>query len=144
MNPATTLLILRIAGALLLLSFLGAIVYFIYRDIQLASSPDVRPAKPKGLLRAISSDSNPALEGHEYSLSIVNGIGRAPENLIVLEDEFTSSRHALIMWSDEKWLVEDLGSRNGTLLNDLPLESQTVIVAGDILTVGRTKFKLEI
>ena len=143
MSPAVTLLILRIAGAILLLCFLGAIVYFIYRDIQIATTPDKRPAQPKGLLRAVSSESDSISEDHEYALSIVNGIGRAPENLIVLDDEFTSNRHALIMWSDEKWLVEDLGSRNGTFLNDLPLESQTVIVAGDILTVGRSKFKLE-
>ena len=142
MNPSVTLLLMRIAGALLLLCFLAAIAYFIYRDVQLASRPDERLERPKGFLRVLSSETDSLKEDQEFELSIVSGMGRGPENLIVIDDEYTSGRHALLLWTEELWLVEDLGSRNGTFLNDSPVESQTVIVSGDILTVGRTKFKV--
>ncbi|MEO7059447.1 MAG: FHA domain-containing protein, partial [Lapillicoccus sp.] len=41
-------------------------------------------------------------------------IGRAPECTLVLDDEFSSGRHARIYTRPEGWFVEDLGSRNGT------------------------------
>ena len=143
MSTPVLLLILRLLGALLLLTFLGAIAWFMYRDIQLASSSSDYQATPRSILRVLASDSDTIREGVEFPLSIVSGIGRASVNLIVLDDEFTSNRHALITWNGEQWLVEDLDSKNGTLLNDLPVGSQTVIVSDDILTVGRTRFKLE-
>lgn len=142
MSPPVVLLILRLAGAILLLCFLGVIAWFIYRDIQLATMQNGLQAKPRGTLRVLSSETDEIQKGDEFPLSIVSGIGRAPSNVIVLDDEFTSSRHALITWNGEQWLVEDMGSRNGTLLNDLPVESQTVIVSGDMLTIGRTRFRV--
>ncbi len=144
MSPSVILLILRITGALLLLLFLGAITYFIYRDVQLASRQDEYLVKPRGTLRVLASETEAVQNGDEYQLSVVSDIGRSPVNLVVIDDEFTSGRHALITWSGEQWLVEDVGSRNGTFLNDLPVESQTVMVAGDVITVGRTQFKLDL
>ncbi|MGB3714895.1 MAG: FHA domain-containing protein [Candidatus Promineifilaceae bacterium] len=143
MSPPVFLLILRLTGALLLLCFLGVIAWFIYRDIQLVTMQTGYQAKPQGTLQVLSSDTDTVEDGEEFSLSMVNSIGRAPVNVIVLDDEFTSSRHALVTWSGEQWMVEDVGSRNGTLLNDLPVDSQTVMVSGDILTVGQTRFRLD-
>jgi pSer/pThr/pTyr-binding forkhead associated (FHA) protein len=143
MSSELLLLILRLTGAILLLCFLGAVTWFIYRDIQIATTQSSFQQKPKGILRVLSTDTDAVQAGREYALSIVNSIGRAPANVIILDDDFTSSKHASITWSGEQWMVEDLESRNGTLLNDLPVESPTIIVSGDILTVGRTRFQLE-
>ena len=144
MSQEVLLLVLRLTGTVLLLCFLGAITWFIYRDIKLATSEPVYRIGPTGTLRVLSSETDALQDGRDFSLSIVNSIGRSPSNLIVLDDDFTSSKHASITWSGEQWMVEDLGSRNGTLLNDLPVDGQTVIVAGDILTVGRTQFLLKV
>ncbi len=143
MSTPVFLLILRLTGAILLLCFLGVIAWFIYRDIQLATTQTGYQAKPQGTLRVLSSDTDAVEDGYIFPLSVVTSIGRASVNVIVLDDEFTSGRHALVTWSGEQWMVEDVGSRNGTLLNDLPVDSQTVIVLGDILTVGRTRFRLD-
>lgn len=143
MSTPVLLLVLRLLGAVLLLAFLGAIAWFIYKDIQLALRTSDYQVTPRAILRVLASDADSIQEGEEFSLSVASGIGRAPVNLIVLDDEFTSNRHALITWNGEQWLVEDLDSRNGTLVNDLPVDRQTVIVSDDILTVGRTRFKLE-
>ena len=100
-------------------------------------------AEPQGTLTVLSSETDSVQVGDKFSLTMVNSIGRAPVNVIVLDDDFASNRHALVTWSGEQWMVEDMASRNGTLLNDLPVDSQTVIVSGDILTVGRTRFRLD-
>lgn len=143
MSPPVLLLVLRLTGAILLLCFLGVIAWFIYRDIQLVTRQTGYQAKPQGTLTVLSSETDSVQVGDKFSLSMVNSIGRAPVNVIVLDDDFASNRHALVTWSGEQWMVEDVGSRNGTLLNDLPVDSQTVIVSGDILTVGRTRFRLD-
>jgi hypothetical protein len=143
MSMPVLLLILRLTGAILLLGFLGVIAWFIYQDIQLATMQSGHVTKPQGAMRVLSSETDAVEDGYIFSLSMVTSIGRASVNGIMVDDEFTSSRHALVTWSGEQWMVEDVGSRNGTLLNDLPVDGQTVIVSGDILTVGRTRFRLE-
>ena len=50
----------------------------------------------------------------------------------------------LLAWRDGQWWLEDLGSRNGTVLNDAPLSDPTVISAGDVLTIGGVQLKLEL
>ncbi len=143
MSPAVILLILRIFGALLLLCFLGLIAWFMYRDIQISTETDNRVSKPNGNLRILSSEIEGVEAGSNISLSVVTGIGRSPANRIVLDDEYVSNNHSLISWNGELWMLEDLGSRNGTLLNNLPIDRQTVIVAGDEITVGRTILSVE-
>lgn len=69
-------------------------------------------------------------------------IGRAPECTLVLEDEFASSRHARIFSRPEGWFVEDLGSRNGTFLDDQRLTGTTPVGAGSVLRIGRTTVEL--
>src|SRR6195952_3083422 len=44
-------------------------------------------------------------------------IGRAGDSSLVLEDDFASAHHARLVPSDGQWLVEDLGSTNGTYLD---------------------------
>jgi pSer/pThr/pTyr-binding forkhead associated (FHA) protein len=143
MSPAVILLILRIFGALLLLCFLGLIAWFMYRDIQISTETDNRVSKPNGNLRILSSEIEGVEAGSNISLSVVTGIGRSPANRVVLDDEYVSNNHSLISWNGELWMLEDLGSRNGTLLNNLPIDRQTVIVAGDEITVGRTILSVE-
>jgi pSer/pThr/pTyr-binding forkhead associated (FHA) protein len=91
----------------------------------------------------LSSEIEGVEAGSNISLSVVTGIGRSPANRVVLDDEYVSNNHSLISWNGELWMLEDLGSRNGTLLNNLPIDRQTVIVAGDEITVGRTILSVE-
>lgn len=44
-------------------------------------------------------------------------IGRDPSCDIVIADPYISRKHAKIFYRDDKWYVEDLGSRNGTFVN---------------------------
>ena len=72
------------------------------------------------------------LEGAQITL------GRAPDSTIVIDDDYASSRHARIYESEGAWVVEDLGSTNGTWLDRTRLTTPTVLPVGAPLRVGRT------
>jgi hypothetical protein len=65
------------------------------------------------------------------------GVGRSQENDIVINDPNVSRRHARISRSDNSFVVEDLGSTNGTLLDGAPIDRE-MIEGGDELTFGQT------
>ena len=144
MEPQVVLFILRLISAVLLLLFLGVIGWFIYRDVQLAASAAPDAHRSYGSLRVIKTEPGNLAEGTEFPLSPVMGIGRAASNTIVVEDDYVSSEHALLSLRGNQWWLEDLNSRNGTLLNNVLLEAPTVVTMGDVLTIGNTHFKLEL
>lgn len=143
MNEAGVLLLMRLLSALILLGFLGAMAWMIYQDLKRASSITVEELTPQGHLRVVASDSLSAGVGTIFPLLPVTRIGRTEANTIVLEDAFVSAEHALLGRRDKQWWLEDLNSRNGTLLNDLPLEEGTVVSAGDVITIGSVQLKIE-
>lgn len=65
-------------------------------------------------------------------------IGRRDVNALPLFDNTVSSHHAQITYSSDNWLIEDLGSRNGTYLNGSRLNPKTVLPLqhGDHIIVG--------
>ncbi|CAN5789205.1 DUF3662 domain-containing protein [soil metagenome] len=65
------------------------------------------------------------------------GVGRSQENDIVINDPNVSRRHARISRADSGFVVEDLGSTNGTLLDGAPIDRE-MIEGGDELTFGQT------
>ena len=62
-------------------------------------------------------------------------VGRSEENDIVVPDPNVSRRHARLLRSENGYVVEDLGSTNGTLLDGAPIERER-IESGDELTFG--------
>lgn len=143
MNGAAILFLLRILSALILLSFLVAIAWLVYQDLRGTASNTVEKLRTQGHLRVLVSDSKTAAEGTIFPLLPVTRVGRAEYNTIVLEDAFVSAEHALLTRREEQWWLEDLKSRNGTLLNDLPVHEATVISAGDVITIGSVQLKIE-
>lgn len=144
MSPSLILFLFRLAGAALLLSFLGLIFWYLYRDLRLARYvlPGTMPSY--GTLRVLENSLPAPPVDSMIDLTTVTTIGRSSRNTIVLEDAYVSSEHALLTWRESQWWLQDLGSRNGTLLNDVPLTSPVVISAGDIITIGGIRLKLEI
>ena len=143
MNDAIILLLLRFLSALILLGFLAAIAWLVYRDLQRASSITLEGGGAQGHLRVLASESTTAGMGTIFPLLPVTRIGRAEHNTIVLEDAFVSAEHALLTRREKQWWLEDLNSRNGTLLNDLAITESTVVSAGDVFTIGSVQLKIE-
>ncbi|MER5947433.1 FHA domain-containing protein [Streptomyces sp. NPDC001904] len=78
-----------------------------------------------------------ALQGQTITL------GRAHDSTIVLDDDYASSRHARIYPDrDGQWIVEDLGSTNGTYLDRNRLTTPTPIPLGAPIRIGKTVIEL--
>jgi pSer/pThr/pTyr-binding forkhead associated (FHA) protein/uncharacterized membrane protein len=68
-------------------------------------------------------------------------IGRAPDNLLVLQDQQASSHHAEILPDAQGYLLLDVNSRNGTFVNEQRLAPQTprLLISGDVIRIGETR-----
>jgi pSer/pThr/pTyr-binding forkhead associated (FHA) protein len=70
-------------------------------------------------------------------------VGRAPGCTLVLDDDYSSSRHARVFQQDGQWFVEDLGSTNGTFVADQRVEGPTPVPTGTPVRVGRSVLELQ-
>jgi len=70
-------------------------------------------------------------------------IGRSPDNEIQLMGKRTSRVHAEILCSNHHYVLKDLGSKNGTFLNDQLLESQQALRNGDRILIGDSVLRFE-
>ena len=69
-------------------------------------------------------------------------LGRANDATLVLNDDYASSRHARIFPQDGQWIVEDLGSTNGTYLDRQKVTRPTPVPAGVPVRIGKTVLEL--
>jgi pSer/pThr/pTyr-binding forkhead associated (FHA) protein len=69
-------------------------------------------------------------------------IGRGVECELRLEDTFVSQQHARIFDRSGDWYVEDLGSTNGTFVNEQKLVAPAMLTPGDKIRVGTTVVEL--
>jgi hypothetical protein len=69
-------------------------------------------------------------------------IGRANDSTLVLEDDYASTRHARISLQDNMWVVEDLGSTNGTYLGQRKVDGPVPLEVGVPLRIGKTVLEL--
>src|SRR5262249_21694972 len=66
-------------------------------------------------------------------------LGRAPTNQIVVKDERCSRTHAEVFYSQERWVLRDLESRNGTQVGDDRIRGDYVLQPGDIIRIGHSQ-----
>jgi hypothetical protein len=100
------------------------------------SAISAKEAQKHGLAREVIelvlNDRTYPLEGHGPWT-----VGRSQENDIVVPDPNVSRRHARLSRADNGFIVEDLGSTNGTLLDGAPIDRER-IESGDELTFGQS------
>jgi serine phosphatase RsbU (regulator of sigma subunit) len=70
-------------------------------------------------------------------------IGRSSKADLVLSDRFLSRQHARIFREGDDWMVEDLGSRNTTLLNGRPVAAPARLAPGDLVKLSETVITVE-
>ena len=68
-------------------------------------------------------------------------IGRNQNNDIYINNLGISKKHARIIRQDDAYIIEDLGSTNGTLLNSKPVKKAS-LASDDIITIGKYSFSL--
>jgi FHA domain len=75
-------------------------------------------------------------------LSSPADVGRGNGCAIRLQDTYVSQMHARLVDRDGSWYVEDLGSTNGTFLNDRRVQAPVEVHAGDVVRIGKTVLEL--
>ena len=69
-------------------------------------------------------------------------LGRADDSTLVLTDDYASSHHARLVPGEDAWLVEDLGSTNGTYLGQSKVTRPTPVPLGQPIRIGKTVLEL--
>lgn len=144
MTPQVTLFVMRLISAILLLAFVFIVFWHLRMDLKAIRTFSTNQAGGLGVLRVIANGTAEPVIGTGFELSPLTTIGRNSRNSVVLNDNFVSGNHALLSWRDTQWWIEDLGSRNGTKLNDVDLTDPVIISPGDVITIGELQFKLEL
>jgi pSer/pThr/pTyr-binding forkhead associated (FHA) protein len=112
---------------------------------QLARQPRP-PAKPARTARSAPQQllvTSGALAGTILGLTDQQiTIGRSDDATLVLADDYASTRHARLFPQDGQWLVEDLGSTNGTYLDRQKVTQPTPVPIGVPIRIGKTVLEL--
>ncbi len=87
-------------------------------------------------------------QGKQAGLTMTLGdqlkIGRSADCQLILDDDYVSTRHARIYRTTTGYMVEDLGSTNGTYLNQERLSAPAPFTPSDTLRIGRTLLIVEV
>ncbi len=71
-------------------------------------------------------------------------IGRAEDNHLRPSSELISRHHCELLIEGTKASLKDLGSKNGTLVNDERVDGERVLQTGDRLTIGQLEFEVQL
>ena len=151
--PDLVLDLLKYVFLILLYIFVARAVRAIFLEMRpataqrapLASSPSRTPAPPRGSRKAPKKAAvieGESLRGKTFSLDDELTIGRAEGNKLVLNDSYVSQFHARISPKGETYVVEDMGSTNGTYLNKRRLTAPAELARGDRVKVGKTVLEM--
>jgi pSer/pThr/pTyr-binding forkhead associated (FHA) protein len=153
-----TLLLIRLAFLAILWLFVIAAVGVVRTDMFGVSRSGrkarrqmkaARPARPARAVRNNRAEPHRllvtagALAGTSLGLSDQQiTVGRANDATLVLNDDYASSRHARLFPQDGQWIVEDLGSTNGTYIDRQKVTQPTPVPVGVPIRIGKTVLEL--
>ncbi|MDK3161720.1 FHA domain-containing protein [Anaerolineae bacterium CFX9] len=142
-NAELLLFAFRLIAGVLLGSILLILFLVMWRDYRSALTQIEARKRAYGRLIGIQEiDGTTVLTGQTYPLLPLTSLGRAPTNTIPIQDTFASSEHALVALRNGQWWLEDRHSKNGTLLNGIPVTQPTIITDGDIIGIGSMRFQI--
>ncbi|GAA0177616.1 FHA domain-containing protein [Clostridium sediminicola] len=90
----------------------------------------------------ISSKKSPLKVGTIIPVRDNLTIGRGDKNTLILYDQYVSKKHAKIYFEKNEYVIKDLGSTNGVIINDEVIEGEMYLEIGDIIQIGENVFKI--
>ncbi|MCA9859814.1 MAG: FHA domain-containing protein [Thermomicrobiales bacterium] len=137
--------IVRALFAISLVGFLLLVIRITLRELQqpAANSLQTRKNQLRAELVTMPADTGTAVpDGLVFEIQGVTTLGRAESAKVLLEDSSVSAHHALLRPAGDVWTIEDLGSRNGTLVNGRQFAGQHELECGDSIQLGRVQLRL--
>jgi pSer/pThr/pTyr-binding forkhead associated (FHA) protein len=128
-------LALRLFLAVALYGFLGWALYTFWRDIRREAAGLVN-RRATGISLTIRRGGETTTVKRFIQTEVT--LGRDPVCDIPIFEETISARHARLTYHHGQWWVEDLGSTNGTRLNQETITLPTVLTSGDEIGLGQT------
>jgi len=134
-------------------AFIG-LIYFVlwmvlkgvWREMSQRVSPEVhQPAAAPGRLRVLQNGGGAGLHtGMVIPLQAETSLGANRANDLVIHDPYVSRQHARLRWDGLSWWIQDLGSRNGTFVNEqrCPAHQELKVPFGARLRMGDEVFEL--
>ncbi len=118
--------------------FLILIYIFLYR-VTVTIMKDISSAeynKSAGWLTVIKSNYKCLSEGEKIHVTTPFQIGKKNNNDLIINNEYISHNHVIIYSRNKELWIEDLGSTNGTSLNENPLKTPMVLKNNDRIDIG--------
>ena len=150
--PPFVLLVLKVVFLALLYLFVYLVVRAVASDVRRTKARGGAVAPAPGAASRVGGKARPPRtlaviderggKAQTYRLDGNVQIGRGDACDVRLSDTYVSSSHARIYRRDDGWFVEDLGSTNGTYLNQRRLTAPAELRAGDKLRIGKTTLEL--
>lgn len=133
-----------ILSSLLKYFFVFIVLYFIYLIVKLIFL-DIKTVyndenENKSYLKLVSENPDQFSDQEIYELEDFTSIGRDYENDLILEDSLVSRRHAIIIWKNDGFYIEDMKSSNGTFVNGEKIEAPLLLQSGDLLAFGSYQY----
>jgi pSer/pThr/pTyr-binding forkhead associated (FHA) protein len=151
--PDLVLELLKYVFLAVLYIFVARAVRAIYLELKPAGStraarqsapaparPPSRRAKKSPKKAAVVEGGN--LKGKSFDLGSELIVGRSDKCHVVLDDTYVSQMHARIYAKDDSYMLEDLGSTNGTYLNRQKVTAPAEVQRGDRVKIGRTVLEM--
>ncbi|MFX4261678.1 FHA domain-containing protein [Pelotomaculum propionicicum] len=149
---AVLLLILRYAFLLLLVIFITRLVKWMVSDLLTEQAPHPvgqleKPEKKEINETAASrlvviNSSSPDLQcGDTFLIDRDIVLGRGGGCNILIKDTFASNQHARVFVRKGQYWLEDMGSTNGTFVNEVQVKQPVVLADGDRIRVGSVTFQ---
>jgi pSer/pThr/pTyr-binding forkhead associated (FHA) protein len=132
--------ILRLILVLLSYTFVVWISFLIYNDLNGKGKVSLRKNIPPILFQLDGEDAPE--ERRYYKPEII--LGRDPSCDFPLRDDRVSLRHCKVAYYKNQWWIEDLGSTNGTYLNNSMITTDVVLMNGDIIKLGHQEILIKI
>ena len=158
MNSQLALQLIRFGFLALLWLFVLAAMRVIRTDLRTSGQPRIAvPPPPRRRGKGAPASVPRPAAGTPTHLMVTEGgltgtrigltgapvlIGRANDSTLVLEDDYASTRHARISLQNGIWMVEDLGSTNGTYVGSRKVDGPMPLEIGVPVRIGKTVLEL--
>ena len=123
---------------LVLLKVLYRLVRVVQQDMRREARElrTVQAEAHEAVLTVVDARESSGLSGRRFAFSDEITIGRSDDNDIAIPDAFVSHHHAHIVAHGNQYVIEDLGSRNHTYVNDEELDGSAYLSPGDVIRIG--------